>query len=453
MRIILFVLFIVFGFISANADIIDTVIFAGNLKTKDKYLQKVIAHIPNTEYSSFTDTLVFNALERTKLFSEIAVIPSKNQKGNVSIFVILKERKNFNILGGGLSINDMEFGESSGTWAILSIDAYYNNFLGVNQRLRWRAQLWRDRFFGMDWRIPVGASPYFFEVGALVGRRPSLVWNWEISPYFNTNLVFGRFIGENQVVSLETSPQYRKYNNVYKSSGEWKTFESNEFWEIHQKLYYRFSIHDNNYPPLFASFASIALSTNKIMAYEDIGFWEISSDLKQNIPISQKAKHSFFLRFRPKLTISGRHNSYNGILTGGQDYIRGWGNDVLGSKEESGLFNNLLIGTAEYQFHIFTFPTMKFKWLSWFDASMSGFAPQVFGALFFDGGYLFEDIDSPVKSQNIKAASAGIAIRVLQNHMRLGAEIDLAWQLDGNKKYLNKNRGAPVLHLGIVSHF
>lgn len=453
MRIISIIFFVLFWLACVNANVIDTIIFVGDLKTKDSYLQRVVSHISKTEYSPISDTVIFKALNRTQLFSTITIVPSQNENGNVSVFVVLKERSNFSLIDAGAGLNDTEFGENSGTWAWIRLGARYNNFLGVNQRLSFVGQLGRDRFIGMNWLIPIGASPYFFDVGALVGRRPSLVWTWELSPYLNTNFSFGRYIGENQSVYLETEPKYRNYNLLENSTGGWKTYENDKFWEIYQSLYYRFSIDDGNYPPLFATSAGIGLSTNKIMAYGDIEHWEISSDLKQNIPISQKARHSLFLRFRPTLTISGERNKYSGLLTGGQDYVRGWSGDILGSKDAV-IYNNLLLGTVEYQFHIFTLPPMKiFRWLSWYDDTMSEFAPQIIGALFLDGGYLFKDINSPKHSASVSAASTGVLVRIIQPRMRMGGEIALAWQVFGDERYLNSKREIPSIHIGIISHF
>ena len=449
-------IFLVFGF--ATAGIIDTIVFVGNQKTKDSYLQGVVSHISKTEYAAKSDTAIFKALERTGLFSEIAVVPSQSsQSGDVSVFVILKERGNFSFSDIGGGFNSTLYGDPSGTWLVFNFSAVYNNLFGINQRLRFRGQIWQDRYLGIDYLIPVGASQYFFDVGAFVGRRPSLVFPWELSPYFNTNLGFGRRIGDNQLLYLETSPRYRKYNLLKREFdyfGRWKVWDSDDFWEIYQRLYYRFSMGDGDYPPLFASFAGVGLSTNKIMANENNEHWELSADLKQNIPVSHRARHSFLLRFRPKLTISGERDKYSGLLTGGQDFLRGWGCDILGSRD-SVIFNNLLLGTLEYQFHIYTFPAMRmFGWLSWYDKSMKEFSPQLVGALFLDGGHLFKDISSLKESpHNTGAASAGVSIRLLQCRMRLGGQIDFAWQIAGNEKYLNTNRSVPNIHLGFVSQF
>ena len=449
MKIALIIVFLLFGV--AGAGIIDTIVFVGNEKTRDSYLQRVVSHISKTEYSPQSDTAVFKALERTRLFSQITIVPSQNPQsgdGGIAIFVVLKERGNFSVSDVGGGLNNTLFGEESGTWLVFNFRATYNNLFGLNQRLRLRGQIWEDRFVGMDYLIPIGASPYFFDVGALVGRRPSLVSPWELSPYFNTNLGFGRFIGENQLVYTETSPQFRKYNWLYKDFGRWRVGYTDEFWEIYQSLYYRFSLNDGNYPPLFASFAGVGLSTNKIMAHEDNEHWELKADLRQNIPISQRARHSFLLRLRPTLTISGERNVYSGLLTGGQDFLRGWGTDIFGSRDPV-IFENLILGTAEYQFHIFTFPAMRmFGWLSWYDESMREFSPQLAGALFFDGGHLYK-----TESQSISAASAGVSIRLLQCRMRLGGQIDFAWQLTADEKYLNKKRNIPVIHIGFVSQF
>jgi len=453
MKVAVFIIFALLGF--ANAGVIDTIVFLGNEKTQDRYLQRVVSHISGTQYSAQSDTAIFKALERTRLFSHITVVPSKNQHNdNFSIFVALKERSNFSItdIGGGL--NNTEFGENSGTWVHLNFSAVYNNLFGLNHRLRFRGQIWRDRYFGADYFLPVGASPYFFDVGALVGRRPSLVFPWELSPYFNTNFGFGRRIGDNQLIYTETMPQYRKYNFLERRNfGRWEVFDSEEFWEIYQRIYYRFSINDGNYPPLFASFAGVGLSTNKIMAHENNEHWELSVDLRQSVPISQRARHSFFLRARPRLTVSGERNSFSRLLTGGQDFVRGWGNEVLGSRDTV-IFENLFLGTAEYQFHILTFPAMRmFGWLSWYDESMREFSPKLTGAIFFDGGHLFNEIQNPQENPNVSAASVGLSLRVLQCRMRLGGQIDFAWQVAGDEKYLNRNRGIPIIHMGFVSQF
>jgi outer membrane protein assembly factor BamA len=116
-------------------------------------------------------------------------------------------------------------------------------------------------------------------------------------------------------------------------------------------------------------------------------------------------------------------------------------------------FSNRVIGTAEYQFYIATLPEMRFGFASFVSPSLKGFRPILTGALFLDAGYLFENLTEPKNSINANAASTGIAIRLLQPHMRTGAAIDIAWQITGTQKYLNDNRAAPALHLGFVQHF
>jgi len=449
---------VILTFIPVFADVIDTISFVGNTKTKNGYLQKIIAPFVKSEYNSDSENLIYKTLDSTNLFSEIMVVTSKkSQNDSVSIFVIVKENSNFSFGNAGLGLNTMEYGEPIGVWLRFNLDVNYSNFLGLGHSLNFTGGLWRERFFGTNWHIPLGASPYFFDVGALVGRKPSFVFAWEISPYFNTNVRFGRNIGEKQTLFFEISPRFRKYNDMIKNNGEWQIFQSDDFWEIYGKLYYRFSRSDKNYPPLSATFFSTALNTNKIMPYVEDGekkdFWNINTDFKQNIPISQKIRHSLYIRSRISATPFGEHNKYDGFLLGGQELLRGWDYEILGSKD-SCVFNNSVLGTLEYQFHIFTFPPIKLgNLLSWYDKSLQKFSPTLAGAVFFDAGYLYKEILSPLQSTHASAASAGISLRFLQPLMRLGGAVELAWQVAGSERYLNKNRKAPMLHIGIISQF
>ena len=457
MKIIIIIIIIIAGLVSAN--VVDTVVFVGNVKTKDKFLQKAVRPVVENGYVADTDFAIYNVLKLTKLFSDIMIIPSKKtQSDSVSIFVTLKEKNYLSIGNVGFGINSMEYGERSDIWTRLNLDVSYNNFLGIGHSLNFTGRVWRDRYFGANWHIPFGVSPYFFDVGGLVGRKPSFVFAWEISPYLNNHLRFGRYIGENQEIYFEISPQYRKYNNMTKNNNDiWQISETDKFWEIYERLYYQFSRGDRNYPPLSATFFGIGLSTNKIMAYSDENgkkkdFWGIDTDFGQNIPISQKIHHSFYIRSRISITPLGERNKYNGFLLGGQNFLRGWQDDFVGSKDNC-VFNNKILGTAEYQFRIATFPSMKFGWLSWYDKSLKNFSPILVGALFFDGGYLFKEISSPIQSTNTSASSAGISFRLLQPLMRFGGAIEFAWQIGGDEKYYNQNRKIPVLHIGIVSQF
>jgi len=444
--------------ISVSADVIDTISFVGNTKTKNGYLQKIIAPFVKSEYDSGSENLIYKTLDATNLFSEIMVVSSKkSQSDSVSIFVIVKENGNFSFSNAGLGLNTMEYGEPIGVWLRFNLDVNYDNFLGLGHSLNFTGCVLRERFLGTNWHILIGARPYFFDVGAIVGRKPSFVFAWEISPYFNTNVRFGRNIGEKQTLSFEISPQFRKYNDMFKNNDEWQVFQSNVFWEIYEKLYYQFSRCDKNYPPLSATFFSTALNTNKIMAYAEDGekkdFWNIDTDFKQNIPVSKKIRHSLYIRSRISVTPFGEHNKYDGFLLGGQEFLRGWDYEVLGSKD-SCVFDNSVLGTLEYQFHILTFPPIKLgNLLSWYDKSLQKFSPTLTGAVFFDAGYLYKDILSPLQSVHATAASAGISLRLLQPLMRLGGAVELAWQVSGSEKYLNKNRKVPILHIGIVSQF
>ncbi|MDR0303303.1 MAG: BamA/TamA family outer membrane protein [Chitinispirillales bacterium] len=455
MKIIIIAIISIVGFTYAN--IIDTVLFVGNVKTKDKFLQKIVSPIIKKKYDVCTDSLIYDALKKTGLFGYISVVSSKKiDNDNVSIFVVVKENNYLSVGNAGLGINSMEYGEKSDSWLWFNLDVNYKNFLGIGHSLNFTGRVWRDRYFGANWHIPIGITPYFFEVGGLIGRNPSLVFAWETAPYFNTDFRFGRYIGNNQEIYIETSPKYSKYNNMLKVDDKWKIHSTDEFLEIYEKLYYSLDYKDKNYPPLLATFFSVGLSTNKIMAYIEDGkkkdFWNIDTDFKQNIPIFQKIRHSLYIRSRISITPWGEHNKYDGFLSGGQYYIRGWKDDILGSKDNY-VFNNSILGTAEYQFNIFTFPSIKFRWLSWYDDLLSNFSPILAGALFFDAGYLFKEISSPLQCANTNAGSVGISLRLLQPLMKIGGTLEFAWQVIGDKKYYNENRRIPVIHIGFVSQF
>ena len=355
-------------------------------------------------------------------------------------------------IGGGL-VPTM-YGENR-TWVWLDMQFRYNNFLGrPGQRLDFDMGIWESRRFGTIWHIPVGESNYFFDIGALVGRDPSLVFERELSPFFNTLSRFGRNIADNHQVSYEISPRFRKYNKMSQNtSGNWQATEvEDEFWEVYQRLRYRFRTSDNLYPPMLSTFAQVSLNTNAMLAFEDCVFWGISGELSQNIPVSYMLRHSFLLRTRFDITPIGERHKYGGLLTGGMDFVRGWDDDFIGSKEDV-YFSNRAIGTAEYQFYIATLPEMRFGFASFISPSLKGFRPILTGALFLDAGYLFENLTEPKKSISADAASTGISIRLLQPHMRTGGAIDIAWQIAGTQKYLKNNRAVPTIHLGFVQHF
>jgi outer membrane protein assembly factor BamA len=447
--------FVILVFSFAHAAVIDSISFIGNIKTKNEYLQKLVSPVLKTQYSSYSDAAIFEVLEKTRIFSEIIIVPSqKSESDSVLIFIVLKEKKNFSLDGVGAGINSTMYGETGEWRPWVSLSAQYNNFLGIGHKLFWETGIWDSRFLGMRWYIPVGVSPYFFDAGCVFGRKPSLVFEWELSPFVNTDFRFGRNIAKNQAVFFEILPTYKKYNIMEKQyNGEWRVLrEDSEFWEFYNKLSYRFSVSDNKYPPLFATFAQISLNTNALKAFEDKKMLEVCGDFKQNIPISQRARHSFFVRSSVTLTPFGEHNKYDGLLTGGQDFVRGWGNEEIGSKDDV-VFDNRIIGGVEYQFHILTLPSFKLGFLSWYNETMSDFTPQVTGALFFDGGYLFKELASAAASKSAKAASAGISFRLLQPHARMGATVEFAWQITGSKKYLNADRNTPVIHIGLVSQF
>ena len=365
-----------------------------------------------------------------------------------------EKRSNFVPIGIGGGINPTMYGEDR-TWVWLDMQFRYNNFLGrPGQRLDFDMGVFESRRFGTTWHIPVGHSDYFFDVGGLVGRTPSIVFERELSPFFNTFSRFGRNISDKHQVSYEISPRFRKYNRMEKQiRGNWRAIEvEDEFWEVYQRLRYGFLLSDNLYPPMLSTFAQISLNTNTMLAFEDNVFWGVAGELSQNVPVSYRARQSFLLRARFDVTPIGERHKYGGLLTGGMDFVRGWDYDFIGSKDEVN-FSNRVIGTAEYQFYIATLPEMRFGFASFVSPSLKGFRPILTGALFLDAGYLFENLTEPKNSINANAASTGIAIRLLQPHMRTGAAIDIAWQITGTQKYLNDNRAAPALHLGFVQHF
>jgi outer membrane protein assembly factor BamA len=450
---------VILNFFFAFAEIIDSISFVGHVKTKDEYLQKLVSPILKTQYSAASDTAIFDALAKTRIFSEIIIVPSLiKETGDVLIFVVLKEDDNFSLSGIGAGLISTMYGENTDEFRpYINLSAEYNNFLGIGHKLYWETGIWDNRFLGMYWYIPVGISPYFFDVGGVFGKRPSFVFQWELSPFVNTNFRFGRNISKEQLVFFEISPTYKKYNIMEKQRSEWQVSRvGDEFWEIYNKLSYTFSISDNKYPPLFATFAQISLKTNALKSFEDKRLLEISGDFKQNIPISQRARHSVFAQARFTLTPFGEHNKYDGLLTGGMDFVRGWDDDIIGSLDNilyDIIFDNRILGTLEYQFHILTLPPFKLGFLSWYDKSMSDFTPQITGAIFLDGGFLYKKITSPISSENANAASAGISIRVLQPHIRTGGSVEFAWQIRGSQRYLNENRNAPVIHIGLITQF
>ncbi|MCL2845235.1 MAG: outer membrane protein assembly factor [Chitinivibrionia bacterium] len=362
------------------------------------------------------------------------------------------QSRDFSLSGFGGALFPTIYGENrSWLWVVLQFK--YKDFLREGQHLYFDVGAWQDRHFGTTMHIPLGASNYFFDIGGLVGRRPSLVFEEELSPYLNTFTRFGRNISERHRVCYEIAPRFRRYSLMSQNTrGDWLSGDIiDEFWEVYQRLQYRFRLSDNLYPPMLSTFAQISLNTNIMLAFENV-FWGISGELSQNIPVSYRARQSFLLRTRFDTTPIGERHRYGGFLTGGAFFVRGWNDNFIGSRDSVN-FGNRIVGTAEYQFYIATLPEMRMGAFSWVDHTLSGFRPVMTGALFLDAGYLFETFSSPRESINANAASAGIAIRLLQPRMRSGASLDFAWQISGTQKYLNKNRNYPVVHLGFVQHF
>ena len=432
---------------------VDSIVFVGNLRTQENFLARIVAPVINTEYSADTDSVIFRKLERTGLFNQIIIQPSlRAEDDNVVIFVILNERPAFQPIGVGAGLFGSLYGEDK-TWPWLCMQFRYNNLFGVGQRLYFDFGLFQNRYFATTWHVPVGGSDYFFDAGGLIERRPSLIFEWEISPLLNTFLRFGRMISDNQKVSYEIAPRFRRYNSVVRDAGgSWRRDSViDNFWEVYQRLQYQIRFSDDFYPPLFSTFAQVSLNTNAMLAFQDKVFFGVSGELSQNIPVWQMARHSFLLRMRFDLTPVGERSVYGGFLTGGAAFVRGFDDDIIGSKHAT-IFGNRIVSTAEYQFHIVTLPEMRFRFLSFVSQSMAGFRPEIAGAVFLDAGYLFEDFYEP-KGASVNAASMGVSLRFLQPHMRLGGAIDFAWQLRASSQYLKSNRGAPVLHIGFVQHF
>lgn len=436
----------------STAQIVDTIFFVGNERSSEKFLLRIIEPVASwVDYQpQKIDSLISFRLLETGLFNTVTITPAWVGRDTVTLFVAVHEANYFAITDLGGSIKDREYGEPTRfPWIEISTAISYTNFLGWGHTLTVSGSVWRMRHIGVTWLIPFRNSAYYSEISAKIGRKTSQEEAWQIRPFVDAEVLLGRYIKKNHLISVGISPQYREYHYMKQNnSDEWVSYKVTPLAELFSSVRYTMDYRDPPFDPLSGNYLRSELRTNVLMpALNEIGektdFVELHFDYRHFIPISHQYQHTVALRARTSLTPYGDHAVYDRFEMGGDGTLRGFSEGALG---EDVIYNNRFLATLEYRLHIMAFSVDNLKFVN----EIHKDPLELAAAVFSDFGYLWKDIKMPMADgEHSTGASVGVSLRLLTQTFRTGVSLDLAWPVFLPANYTRNNRWIPTIHLYI----
>ncbi len=418
------------------AKVIDSVEFTQQTITSDKTLKRVLSLNENVHYSDSLHDHFIERFERSNLFDSVSIDTLSHTDSSVIAQFTLKEKNQLYVssIGGGLYGN--RYGEDVFPWIRVDVGVSKRNLRGTGQKLTVYGSLFRVRRIGTLWDIPL-SNDFFLQAGALIGSNPSIYDSWHLRTQIKSLVGFGKTFRQRHSAKFNISPTYMEYEDI-------ETTRFDSFGELISSVQWKSDFRDRTLNPRKGFYFKQNIRSNAMKPYRDnsgetIKYITGTTDLRTFI--SPWAKDfTFAIQAKANLTYNGSLNRYNKLYMGGSETIRGFNSGHFGGES---IFNNILSGVMEFRFPIYSVKSLNLSFLSWYDESLKSFPFDIAGALFINGGYLWEDLSEVFDKNNryYSATGAGGGIRVHLPTLNMSVCGDVGIPIHGNN-----DSSSPTIH-------
>ncbi len=429
-------------------------------------------------------------LDETGLFSHVK-IHTILHPNKVMLLVVVREKMPYSISSIGGVIYNRKYGEPTDRIWLQGYGAITNkNFRGMHEQLRVSLSLWSIRYLGLSWFKPFINTPYFMRLSTKIGSYPQTTAPWHMSFYNASSISGGRKLGQYSEVASTISGTYKNYTwkggdgdlyvngilrkeppssadhlrplmvrdedwivTINDTTYEWdgyvtwkiKNYED-PFTEAFFSLVWSTDKRDNDYNPTKGYTFGMHGYTNALWPYEDIyGDKQIYFQINNEFRFYHRGfwkNNIMAYRARSSIKPYGKGNVYSGMYMGNERTLRGFASGEIGSSR----FNHRLLFSYEYRFPIYTLPAMRFPWLAWYDNSLNNFIIKVDGGLFFDCGYVWEDLENFIHPSNGHkgGAGAGFGLRFVLPSLKQVVSADFSWPIHPRENIKNN---WPIMYL------
>ncbi|MGM0443936.1 MAG: BamA/TamA family outer membrane protein [Fibrobacterota bacterium] len=324
------------------------------------------------------------------------------------------------------------------------LGAENTNLFNRLHRAEIRTKLFFSRFLELNWQI----NDYPHDRYALISSRAGFNYAqqqfWDSRRYIRTRAGLYRQFNEETLLRTALIHEYNYY--------EPKTpLETNEFSEIIAELSVTDSRGEGGINPVRAVKSRAALKSNFILPYREgssragsaqYTYLESSLGVALFIPLPTANRDRLINYTAWDLTIRGRQNPYNKYYLGSHTTLRGFEGGFLGTDIKA---ENRLIHGMEYRWALIDDITLHFPRLAQLRRELKSLKLEIDGALFYNGGALFENIKTPQKPGTYRyGAGAGAGVRIIFANLNLSASADIAAPLTHNS---HKSAALPTIHV------
>jgi outer membrane protein assembly factor BamA len=423
--------------IPSSGKVIDSLHYIQHSVTSNETLDRIISLGDSTHYSDSLRELFLYRLEKSDLFDSVTIDTFTRPDSSFIVQVELREKNQFYISSIGGGIYGTRYGEEVFPWLRLDFGVSYRNLNGTGQKLTLYGSLFRIRYIGALWDIPL-SNDYFINAGALIGSHPSIYDSWHARVNFKSTVGIGKRLLQRNTIQFNLIPAYMEYED--NSSHSYDGYS-----ELISAILWKTDLRDRGLNPRRGIYFSQNFRTNHLHPYRNNSGTEIRytggiSDLRAYFAPGTK-DFIFAAQLKADLIYSGSLNRYNKLYMGGTETVRGFPSGYYG---EATIFNNMLTATAEFRFPIFSVNALNLSFLSWYDPSLKSFPFDISGALFSTAGYLWDNLENGFSTDALShtVIGGGGGLRFHLPTLKMSLCGDLAFPLYGTKH----GERAPTIH-------